>query len=58
MRDWIRRNCLLLLFVLANVAIASPVSAGLDDNFCQGDEGGVEHCCTGCIFFCHCSLTE
>jgi hypothetical protein len=58
MPGWIRRTGLILLFVLANVAIAAPVSAGLDNDFCADEGGGIVPCCTSCIFLCSCTYTE
>jgi hypothetical protein len=55
MREWTRRNFLIVLFILANIAIAAPAAAGWDDDFCQDGED-VTQCCTGCIFFCSCTL--
>ena len=58
MGAWIRRNWLLVLFVLVNAAMATPAAAGLDNDFCQDGDGGIVQCCTGCLFFCNCTLTE
>ena len=58
MRDRIRGSCLVLLFVLVNIAIAAPVSAGMDNSLCAGDGGGLVPCCTRCLVFCHCTVQE
>ena len=58
MRDRIRGFWLVLLFVLANIAIAAPLSAGLDDALCADESGETVPCCTHCIFFCSCTAPQ
>jgi hypothetical protein len=56
MISWLKRHWIVLVLVLVNSALASPVAAGLDDDWCLDPERGAVPCCTTCIIFCYCSL--
>ncbi len=44
-----------LLFVAINLALAAPVSADWDNDWCrEGTE--IIPCCTACFIFCQCDL--
>lgn len=53
---WVKRHYLVVCFVLVNLAIAAPVGAALDNDYCS-DEGTLTPCCTSCLIFCVCDLT-
>ena len=52
---WIKRYWYVIAFVLVNSAIATPVAADLDDDWCLDGNGGEYACCTYCLFFCDCT---
>ena len=54
--SWIKRYWYVGVFVLVNLAVAAPLSAGLDDDWCSDGSGEQERCCTICIIFCNCTL--
>lgn len=56
--QWIKRNWLALLFVLVNIAIASPAQAGIKNGVCWEPGGGQTECCETCYFFCGCDFVE
>lgn len=50
---FVRKNWLVILALLANLAIAGPVTAAWNDDVCYVNNHAVP-CCTGCSFFCSC----
>lgn len=53
--SWIGRYWYVIAFVLVNSAVAAPVAADLDNDWCSDGNGGAYECCTHCFFFCNCS---
>ena len=49
----VRKNWLIILAVLINLAIGGPLAADWKDDVCIRD-GHFVPCCTDCSFFCGC----
>ena len=55
MRKFVYEYGFPLLFVIINLTLAVPVSAGWDNDWCrEGTE--IIPCCTACLLFCECEL--
>lgn len=51
------RHWLLVVAVLVNIAIASPLGAiRWNNDVCGTPDGGLKACCTTCLFFCSCDI--
>ena len=55
---WLRRYWYVPVFVIVNLAIASPADAGLRTATCSGPEGEEFGCCKTCWVFCGCEFAE
>lgn len=54
--QWIKKNWLIVAFVLVNLAVAAPAHAGWNDATCMGSNGETHDCCEICFIFCGCEL--
>lgn len=54
--QWIKKNWVIVAFVLVNLAIAAPADAGLKNSTCAGPGGEDEGCCRTCLIFCGCDF--
>jgi hypothetical protein len=50
---FVRRNWLIIIAVIVNIAIGAPLAANWKNDVCYVNNQAVP-CCTDCTFFCSC----
>ena len=59
MITFLRKHAPVIIFLMANLAIATPASAAsYRGGICPDGEGNIEPCCVACFLFCGCDVVD